>query len=238
MRYISVYDSRPKGYPASNSAATEVLEAECGLQASEGWTKWDRGPGDFINLIQFIESTKSLDRHILEIGTYFGSSAGVLVRYLSYMGIRKTMHLVDVFDGFIYLEAQLSADAHWTGTHKTDGVDALRQRLVRSSTQRVMASGVLIRKINIFTDEIPDSILKQGLCLATLDVDLYEAVVAGLKKVAPHVVRRGVIVVEDAGHTPLLSGAPAALSELLEIPEGREFFAVEMGSGQVALVEV
>ena len=47
-----------------------------------------------------------------------------------------------------------------------------------------------------------------------------------------------IIIAEDAGHTPLLIGAYAAVREFLESPAGKAFTPVEMMSGQMFLIKV
>ena len=238
IRYLSVYDSMPKGYLASNSLAIKALESELELQTSQGWDKWDYGPGDFVNLIQLIERTKHLSGSILEIGTYMGSSAGVMLRYLSGAGIKKRLDLIDVFDGFNYSEAFVSSDAHWAGTHQTDGFELVASRIAQSRFPDAPKPDFKLHPLNIVTDDLPSSVLEGGLSLVNLDVDLYEAVKAGIEKVHPHLVPGGVIVVEDAGHTPLLTGARLALSEFLVTPAAQKFQAIEMESGQVLLLRL
>ena len=238
IRYLSVYDSVPKGYLASNALAIKALESEFQLQSSQGWDKWDYGPGDFVNLIQFIERTRHLSGSILEIGTYMGSSAGVMLRYLSGAGIKKRLDLIDVFDGFNYADALTSSDAHWAGTHTTDGMEPVASRLLQSRFPDAPKPDFKLHRLNIVTDDLPSSIVEGGLCLVNLDVDLYEAVQAGIEKVHHHLVPGGVLVVEDAGHTPLLTGARVALSEFLATPAAQRFTAIEMESGQVLLVRL
>lgn len=236
--YISVQDSEPKGYLASNSLALRALKMEHALQVEQGWDKWDYGPGDFINLIQLLERTRNLPGSVMEIGTFMGSSAGVMLRYMSGAGISKRVDLIDVFDGFVYEEALSSPDAHWAGTHQTDGVARVARRLAQSRFPDMPMVDFHLHRLNIVTQDLPPHVVRSGLSLVNLDVDLYEAVGAGIAKVHPHLVPGGVLVVEDAGHTPLLSGARLALSEFLASQEAENFQAIEMESGQVLLIKL
>jgi hypothetical protein len=79
-------------------------------------------------------------------------------------------------------------------------------------------------------------IVNEGIAVANLDVDMYEAVAAGLRKIAPHMLTGGILVLEDAGHTPLLIGAKLALEEFLRDPMGQRFMPLVMGSGQTFLI--
>ena len=236
--YISIYDSVPKGYLASNSLAIRALELEFSLQSEQGWDKWDYGPGDFINLIQLLERTRNLPGSILEIGTFMGSSAGVMLRYLSGARIQKRVDLIDVFDGFVYDEAMASSDRHWAGSHETDGLARVAERLTQSHFAGMPNPDFHLHELNIITQELPPEITHGGLSLVNLDVDLYEAVKAGIEKSHPHLVPGGVLVVEDGGHTPLLTGARLALSDFLASTEAQGFQAIEMESGQVLLIKL
>ncbi len=75
------------------------------------------------------------------------------------------------------------------------------------------------------------------MVVANIDVDLYEAVRIALFKVAPKIVRGGIMIVEDPGHTPSLIGSRVALAEFLESSEASPFLPVYMESGQTLLVK-
>ena len=74
--------------------------------------------------------------------------------------------------------------------------------------------------------------------VANIDVDIYEAVLAGLQKVAPRMAPGGVMIVEDPGHTPLLIGAGVALNQFLKSPAAAGFLPVYMQSGQTFLINM
>lgn len=234
-RYYPIWSARPGGYAFANSTARRVLEAEFQYQKRLGFDKWDFGHGDFVNLIQAIEITRSLPGCYLEVGCYRGSSAGVVLRYLAESS--RDMHacFLDVFDGFSYEEAEKSADAVWLGTHVTDGLDAVRSRLLEYGANAPGLT-ICVERCNIITDPLPAMVLERGVAVANLDVDLHEAVEAGLRKIAPHVVPGGILVVEDPGHTPLLIGANLALRRFMKGDEGRQFMPIAMESGQTFLV--
>ena len=46
----------------------------------------------------------------------------------------------------------------------------------------------------------------------------------------------GIIVVEDAGHTPMLIGAKIALEEFLELVGNDSYHSIQMESGQYVLI--
>lgn len=234
-RYYPAWCAQPGGYAFSNSLARRVLEEEFEHQRTHGFGKWDFGARDFENLIQAIDITRDLPGCYLEVGCYRGSSAGVVLRYLAETGRPMHAFFLDVFDGFAYEEAARSADAVWRGTHVTDGLDAVRSRLM-AYCSRAPGLHVCVERSNVIADPLPPGVVEHGIAVANLDVDLHEAVDAGLRRIAPHVVKGGILVVEDPGHTPLLIGAKLALQRFLGEELGRQFTAIAMESGQTFLV--
>ena len=66
---------------------------------------------------------------------------------------------------------------------------------------------------------------------------MYDAVKSGLFKLAPKIVKNGILICEDSGHTPLLLGARVALNEFLESESGKGFISIHMESGQTFLIK-
>jgi hypothetical protein len=234
-RYYPIWSAQPGGYCYSNSVARDVLEAEHAHQTARDFAKWDFGHRDFENLIQAVEVTRHLAGCYLEVGCYRGSSAGVVLRYLAATRRSIRTYFLDVFDGFNYSESQRSADAVWHGTHITDGIERVRTRLLEYGAESPDLH-ITVERCNIITDPLPEAVVQQGVAVANLDVDLHEAVYAGLHKIAPHIVPGGILVVEDPGHTPLLIGARFALEKFLAEPVGAQFTPLAMQSGQTFLI--
>ena len=114
----------------------------------------------------------------------------------------------------------MSADRMWIGTHSTEGQQAIARRLSAFNDPQ---NGLEVRvvKANIIRDSLPSDLTK--VTLANIDVDMYEAVQAALYKIAPLVIKNGIMIVEDAGHTPALIGARIALDRFLKSAEGAAF---------------
>lgn len=231
--FVPVFEAVPSLYVHTNKLAHVVLELEYELQKREGFAKWDFGPHDFINLIQAVEVTRHLAGAFMEVGCYRGSSGCALLRYMREAGLRRDCYFLDVFEGFVYDDAITSADAHWKGSHKTEGLEVVEQRLRRHENP-AQGLNVFVHKNNIIADPLPAGATQ--LCVANLDVDMYEAVYAGLVKLAPLMVKGGILIVEDPGHTPLLIGARVALNQFLRTPIAREFTPIYMQSGQTFLI--
>lgn len=229
----------PHGYITVNSVARSSLEVEYAHQVHENFDKWDYGPGDFVGLIQALDMTSEIQGCYLEVGCFRGSSGGAVLRYLAAKSRPVACHFIDVFTGFDYPEAQESSDAFWANTHATEGLEIVGNRLQNYSNLPGGAGlEINVHQCNVINDPLPKAVLDAGIAVANIDVDVYEAVLSALRKVAPHMAFRGVIVVEDPGHTPLLIGAKLALDTFL-IEGGREnFVPIVMDSGQTFLIKV
>lgn len=223
----------PSTYANVSDLARRTLEAEFREQTAAGYGKWDFGPGDFLNIVQAIDLTAGIDGDYVEIGCYRGSSACVAVRYMRARGMSRQCYFFDTFDGFSYDAARTSSDATWSGTHATEGQQTVRRRIERHADPE---SGlrVAVERLNIVEQDLPVSI--QNVAVANVDVDLYEAVRDGIAKIAPRIAPGGILIVEDAGHTPALIGSRVALSDFMETSMGAAFTPVYLESGQTFLI--
>lgn len=224
-RYTSLNLPNPAQYHHINWTWRKIAHGEQHRQVQEGFSKWN--VPDFDNLVQALETTKNVDGDFLEVGCFQGSSGSAVLAYLSAMGYRKRCWFLDVFDGFTYDEAFQSSDARWRNSHKTDGKEIVEARLNRFSSPELE---VLVEKKNIISDDLNPEI--KALSVVNIDVDMYEAVAVALKKCAPLVQSGGVMIAEDAGHTPALIGARLAVNEFIESPQADSFTHFYVGSGQ------
>lgn len=173
------------------------------------------------NICQAVDMTRNVEGDFLEIGVFTGSSGVTAMTHMRNRGIHRNCYLMDTFEGFTYDEAAKSADGIWSGTHlmaagPQQSMLALKMRNVGQQFQFV--------KGNICADPIPAAIEK--LALVNVDVDMYDATLAALRKVAPLVQPRGIIICEDPASTPGLYGAYVALDEFLRSDEGQHFVKV------------
>ena len=167
---------------------------------------------DFENIAQALQATRELTGSYVEIGVYKGSSAYFALDYMERAGIRRQCYFLDTFSGFDYEQAASSSDRTWVNTHTQASRDDVEQFLSGFKTpHRVIRN-------NIITEALPSDIRDVALC--NVDVDMYEAIIAALIKVAPLVMVGGIVIAEDQGHTPLLVGAYAAVRDFLDSAEG------------------
>jgi hypothetical protein len=196
--------------------------------ASLGLDKFDLS--DFENIIQAIDASRAVAGDYVEIGVYKGSSAYIALDYMQRARIQRRSFFFDTFSGFDYAEARASRDGAWQNTHGEASYEGTKSLLSRFQVPHEVI------KANIVTDPLPASISAVAVC--NIDVDMYEAVLAALNKVAPLIPPGGVIIAEDQGHTPLLLGAYAAVTEFLRSAAGKSFVPVQLLSGQMFLIKV
>lgn len=215
----------PARYYHINKYAYEALLDE--------WKKPDRVPfyynaGDFEVIFQAIEQTKDLPGCYVEIGTYKGASARAALNFLKRIYSDKMAYFCDTYEGFNYEEAKNSEDKLWYNTHGDTSISAVGNFLKGFKNFELV-------KMNIISDDFPPDI-KQISC-ANVDVDIYEAVKAALIKVDKKLVRYGIMICEDYGHTPTLIGSEKALEEFLQ--EKRDnYINIYMHSGQMMLIKI
>ena len=226
-----------KGGPARNWMHDQVkelvLKEEFRRQSIEGIEKFSYGIGsDFGNLLQIVDNAKSIKGDFVEIGCFMGSSTCVMANYMQKEGVDKTLFVYDYFDGFSYEEAKNSVDDSWVDTHKTDGLLAVQGRIHKRLDD---PSRVKVFKRNIIDSDALNEVSE--IAFANIDVDMYEAVYAALRHVHKKLSVHGIIVVEDAGHTPNLLGATIALNQFLEFVGRSTYLIFQMESGQYILIK-
>jgi hypothetical protein len=206
----------------------KVLQKESCLQIEERIQNFSHGIGsDYGDILQCIDNTTNISGDIVEIGCYMGSGSCVIASYLNEKKIKKRLVIYDTFEGFNYEEAKFSLDENWTGSHVTDGYFEVEKRIRKRIKNTNIKIDVIKRNI------IENNALKEinEICFAIIDVDLYEAVYAALHHVHKKLSINGIIVVEDAGHTPMLLGAKLALEEFLNDLESETYLKIQMESG-------
>lgn len=204
---------------------------------SKTWSKGDQvshlHAGIHENICEALELTSRIDGDYVEIGVYRGGSALTSLNFLDELCQRypslpkKKAWLIDTFDGFTYDEAATSFDALWSGTHQLYGKEQTMSYLRDSIFNEVATEYELVAS-NICADPLPAGIRK--IAVANVDVDMYEATLAALHRVAPLMAQGGIIIAEDPTSTPGLYGALLALEEFMESPAGAPFYKIFKGS--------
>ncbi len=182
---------------------------------------------DFENIIQALDITSETEGSYLEIGVYKGDSAMLAIEYMKQSGLHRDSYFLDLFEGFTGRDTESSNDAFWLDSHTDTSIESVTKLLSPYKN-------ALVLKADIIKEELPEEISKIAVC--NIDVDIYEATLAALMKAAPRITKNGIIICEDAGHTPFLGGAYLAVREFLESPEGQHFIPLNMLSGQMFFI--
>lgn len=182
--------------------------------------------GDSENVVQAIGATRRLEGDYLEIGVFQGKSAIVALEYMKQAALERECWFLDTFEGFAYDEAARSADALYYGTHTETSLEQIRKRL--SGYERVH-----VEKCDVISEPLPASIKR--CALVNIDVDMYEATAAALRRAHPLMVPGGIMMVEDYGHTPLILGAQLAVHQFLDSEAGRSYTPIYLRSGYLFL---
>ena len=233
IKFAPIGCGRTGGYVYDDKICRYTIEDSYYNQTQAGYAKFE-DPGaseDFVNLSQALNYTNHIDGDVVEVGCFRGSSGCNMLDYAHNKNLKpKTFYFFDVFEGFTYDAAYTSTDIVWANTHQTEGEEIIRKRLESKANQ----NRVIVKKMNIITDEFPSELKK--IAVANLDVDLYEAVLVGLVRLANLMAVGGIMICEDAGHTPGLIGARLAAEQFIQSPQGKLFTPVHMTSGQIFLI--
>ncbi len=220
----------PAKYFHENKACRKALSQTFKDLKEFNLTHFDKN--DFENIAQAIEMTKDVEGNYVEIGVFEGTSGCMALNYLKESSIKRKCYFLDTYSGFDYEEAKESFDGYWSGTHNLGKSSRLMERIEKIFSKKGIAFKLV--KSNICSDSLPKEIKKIAVC--NIDVDMYDAVAASLKKVSNLISPNGVMILEDFGHTPLLGGANLAVREFLSSKEGKKFISIYMASGQYFLI--
>jgi hypothetical protein len=190
------------------------------------------------NICEALKITKDLNGDYLEIGVYKGGSALTALNYYDLLTqkypnvTKKKFFFLDTFDGFNYSEAKASGDMMWHGTHSLYGVEETYSYVKDVLDTSATPFNLVVS--NICRDALPPGL--ERISVANIDVDMYEATLAALRKVDPLVIVGGIIICEDPVSTPGLYGSLLAMEEFLESNEGTNYIKM-FKTGQYFLLK-
>lgn len=212
-----------------------VLREEYNQQKSEGLSFFPL-EGDFANILQIIDHTKDLEGDFIEIGCYQGSASCVIASYMNSQKINKNYIIYDYFESFNYEELDNSKDSFFKNIDLSMPEDAVNIVSNRVNSRLDKKDLVKVIKRNIIEKDALKEVSK--IAFANLDVDVYPAIYSGLMHIHKKLVVGGVIIIEDAGHTPFLLGATVALNDFLNEVGRKNYFKIHLDSGQYVLLRL
>jgi len=140
------------------------------------------------------------------LGVYKGGSAGAMAWALRKMGIERTIHLCDTFEG-------MPKTLDWEFHEEHDFGDT-SLAVVTSKLDSLVADFPAQFHKGLFSDTLPE-ISDRRFCFAHIDADLYESVKQACEFVYPRMARGGVILFDDYGASTC-PGAKRAVDEFFE----------------------
>lgn len=179
------------------------------------------------NICEALFLTRELEGVYLEIGVYQGHSlltASLYIDELISAGLvnERSIHGLDTFHGFDYLEAKSTSDIIWEGSHIVNTpqkqIEIIKGKIENKDTK------ISLFPLNIVSENLPHNIEK--IAVAVVDVDLYEATLQSLFAVEPHLLKGGIIICEDPASTPQLYGSFVAMEDFLCSTQGKKFLKI------------
>eukprot|EP00933_Yihiella_yeosuensis_P047897 TRINITY_DN4388_c5_g1_i1.p1 TRINITY_DN4388_c5_g1~~TRINITY_DN4388_c5_g1_i1.p1 ORF type:complete len:293 (-),score=27.00 TRINITY_DN4388_c5_g1_i1:226-1104(-) len=174
-----------------------------------------------------LDMIKHLSGAFVEIGVFQGGTAASVLKYLSEVKATRPAYLLDTFEGFEYAEAKDSADMLWAFRDKHLLFKEPQEWMayLRSEVLGPLNYPFQLIKSNIITDDLPIS--ANPIAAAHIDVDMYEATLVSMEKVAERLQIGGVMLMEDPLIClPYLAGAYGALQEFMDGPYSKHFTKV------------
>ena len=228
MQVQPVSYSEPRDYHSRNTFARRSLRQELDRQRVAGYLPFDHGTADYANLVQAYEATRSRGGWIVEVGCAGGSSAGVLLAYVRSRQEERgyPSHCFHFMDAF----AQEGSDGS-----ASEGYELVRDR-IKAYGQEMEGTVIEVSSLDVISDPIPEPLVREGVRLVNIAVAKPVAVAAGLAGYAPLIVPGGIMICEQAGHTPLQIGAYRALEHFMKSEIAESFCRIDLASGQTFLV--
>lgn len=171
------------------------------------WTQGDRYRGlDVVRLWSFVLNLKhALSRcagSVAEVGVYQGQSSAVLSYYAQMFGRRA--YLADTFSGFADEQLEEGLNASKREAFKEATLEAAREVVGNYAENRWV--------VGTFPQSATRDMEQDTYAFVSLDCDIYDPILAGLKFFWPRMNEGGMIFVHDysSGHWP---GATKAVDE-------------------------
>ena len=228
MEVQHVGHAEPRDYLSRNLVALRTLRKEVEQQRVAGYLPFDHGTADYANLVQAYEATRSRGGWIVEVGCAGGSSAGVLLAYVRSRQEERgyPSHCFHFMDAF----AQEGSDGS-----ASEGYELVRDR-IKAYGQEMEGTVIEVSSLDVISDPIPEPLVREGVRLVNIAVAKPVAVAAGLAGYAPLIVPGGIMICEQAGHTPLQIGAYRALEHFMKSEIAESFCRIDLASGQTLLI--
>lgn len=197
-----------------------MYEIEKSFEYENGYmsTAEPRRFSKFITHLEFFKNTSHLRGEIVELGVFRGNS---LFRWIKFRDLLENTHsrkiiAFDVFGDFPQTDFEDDKKTREGFIQETDGGRGISYEELNSLLEKQN----LHKNIDIVKGDILETLpyyIKQHphlkISLLHIDVDLYEATKSGLELLFPHVVKGGIIILDDYGAFP---GANKAIDDFFD----------------------
>ncbi len=181
-------------------------------------------------LNQLFEQSLELEGDVVECGTFHGLAAIQLAESIKEHELKKVLHIFDSFEG-------LSEIQEIDDTNKNISKKGLRKQFAYSE-EKVQQNLHEFDFINFYKGWIPlrfNEVEGLKFSFVHIDVDLYQPIKDSFEYFYPRVVKGGIIVFDDYGHTAQFPGAKKAIDEVLKKIKPQYF--IYLPSGQAFLIK-
>ena len=166
-------------FPEGGDAGRVILDHEC----------WDGVRRDMLLLLLRSVEERDIPGSFAELGVYRGATARLIHHYAP----ERQLHLFDTFSGFDDRDG--AKDKSLTDTVDTKLFRDTNLELTRSSVGQL--NGNVHFHKGFFPETFTSELLKERFAFVHLDADLYEPMLAGLRKFYPLLSPGGIIVAHD-----------------------------------------
>jgi hypothetical protein len=198
-------------------------------EAFRRWTREDTFRGlDIARVWSMVLNLKHVlsrtSGSIAELGVYKGQSAALLSYYAEMFG--RALYLADTFQGFA--EAQYQHEEEMS-----EGKQVAFKDTSLEAAQRVVGDYAGNRWIvGLFPDSVTDEMRRDQYAFVSIDCDIYEPILEGLKFFWPRMLPGGMIFIHDysSGHWP---GATRAVDQFCAAEKVRGVLLCDLAGSYV-----
>jgi len=155
---------------------------------------------DYMDLCQLLQTTieRQIEGDVAEFGSFKGHSGYLIAQVLHKINNKKKLYMFDMFDEFP--EETVGLDSFWNKTHIVD-------------YEEVKAKFRPFENVTIIKGDFTETFSRthiNKLCFVYIDCDSYRGTKFLLNTIYDnHLSEKGIIVLEDYGHGPLLGNRVA-----------------------------
>lgn len=169
---------------------------------------------------QLVRALKHVSGDLIECGVYNGATAYFMAKATADVGVPRSMHLFDSFDG-------LSAPGLKDGSYWQEGALATSEAVARETLRGIPG-------VTFYRGWIPDrfaEVSDRQFAFVHIDVDLYQPTLDSLRFFYERTVAGGIVLCDDYGFTTCPGAAQAMREFMRDKPE--EIVHLPTGQGLV-----